>query len=60
MGMDWSLREGKWEIRILAHLKPMFLSYGNQSIDLPCKSVDWSLYDGKISLHPFVPSVPFL
>ena len=31
---------------IINSLKQKFLSYRNQSIDLPSKSIDWFLYDG--------------
>ena len=30
------------------HLRPMFQSYNNQSIDFQSKSIDWFLYDGNI------------
>ena len=29
----------------------MFPSYGNQSIDLMCKSIDWFLYEGNTGTY---------
>ena len=34
----------------LTHQTPMLPSYRNQPTDLPCKSIDWFLYDGNFSV----------
>ena len=34
----------------LTHIKSMLCSYGNQAIDLHCRSIDWVLYERNIEL----------
>ena len=33
---------------------PVLPSYGNQSIDLLCKSIDWFLYEGTLELNGLI------
>ena len=38
------------DLLLLTHETPKLPSYRNQSIDLPCKSIGWFLYDGNFGV----------